>query len=117
MFDRDNSGNISTSELGNVMRTLGQNPTEAELQYMINEVDTDGNGSIEFDEFLKMMAGMAKSPIDEERELWEAFRVFDKDDNGFVSLEELKFVLTNLGEKLTDAEMTEILNDADVDGK
>ena len=99
------------------MRTLGQNPTEAELQYMINEVDADGSGSIDFEEFLKMMAGIVKSPEDEEREMWDAFRVFDKDNDGFVSIDELKFVLTNLGERLTDQEMNEILKDADSDGK
>ncbi len=38
------------------MRSLGQNPTEAELQDMINEVDADGNGTIDFPEFLSMMA-------------------------------------------------------------
>ncbi|XP_070504182.1 calmodulin-like [Chironomus tepperi] len=116
MFDKDSDGSISTSELGDVMRTLGQNPTEAELQYMINEVDSDGSGSIDYDEFLKMMANIVKSPVDEEQEIWDAFRVFDKDNDGFVSIEELKYVLTNLGEKLTDQEMNEILKDADADG-
>lgn len=58
--DRRAQGTITTKELGTVMRSLGQNPTEAELKEMIREVDADGNGTIDFPEFLSLMARKMK---------------------------------------------------------
>ncbi|KAJ6969917.1 hypothetical protein NC653_034470 [Populus alba x Populus x berolinensis] len=138
LFDKDGDGCITTKELGTVMRSLGQNPTEAELQDMINEVDADQNGTIDFPEFLNLMARKMKKSssealdcpeildlqyvlylycdTDSEEELKEAFKVFDKDQNGFISAAELRHVMTNLGEKLTDEEVEEMIREADVDG-
>merc|ERR1719246_119671 len=115
LFDKDGDGTITTKELGTVMRSLGQNPTEAELQDMINEVDADGNGTIDFPVFLSLMARKMKD-TDTEEELVEAFKVFDRDGNGLISAAELRHVMTNLGEKLTDEEVDEMIREADVDG-
>ncbi|KAM3326619.1 calmodulin-like protein 8 [Capsicum chacoense] len=115
LFDKDGDGCISVEELATVIRSLDQNPTEEELQEMINEVDVDGNGTIEFTEFLNLMAKKIKE-IDAEEELKEAFKVFDKDQNGYISATELRHVMINLGEKLTDEEVEQMIREADLDG-
>ncbi|KAI6078827.1 Calmodulin, striated muscle [Aix galericulata] len=112
LFDRDGDGCITTKELGTVMRSLGQNPTEAELQDMVGEVDADGSGTVDFPEFLSLMARKMRDS-DSEEEIREAFRVFDKDGNGYISAAELRHVMTNLGEKLTDEEVDEMIKEAD----
>jgi calmodulin len=106
-------GTIATSQLGLVMRSLGCNPTDAELQDMINEVDADGNGSMNFPEFLSLMSRKMKD-TDKEEELAEAFAVFDMDGSGFIDPSALRHIMCNLGEKLTDEEVDEMIREADV---
>merc|ERR1712002_383309 len=99
----DRNGVIKTRELGIVMKTLGENPTPEEVQDMINEVDKEGVGIVKFPSFLTMMASKVDSLVAED-EIREAFRVFDVDGNGFISRTELKNVMMNLGEKMTEEE-------------
>ncbi|XP_064451654.1 calmodulin-1-like [Mirounga angustirostris] len=94
------------------MRSLSQNPTEPELKDLINEVDVDGNGTIDFPEFLTMMARKMKD-IDSEEEIRKASRVFDKDGNSHISAAELRHVT---GDKLTDKVVDEMIREADIDG-
>ena len=113
IFDKDNNGSITSKELGVVMRSVGENPTEEELQEMIDEVDANGNGTIEFPEFLTMMKA---KDTDREKEIQEAFRFFDKDGNGFISAAELGQVVASLGEKITEEEVDKMIQEADTDG-
>merc|ERR1719402_726204 len=94
-FDKDGSGAISSKELLGVMRAMGQNPTEDELNSLVMEVDLDGNGTIEFPEFLEMMKQKATEE-DQEEELKEAFKIFDRRRNGFITLKELRAVTAML---------------------
>merc|ERR1719207_263588 len=110
----DHDGTILTKELGTVMRSLGQNPTDAELQDMVNEVDADGNGTIDFPEFLSLMA-RKMNDTDTEEDILDAFRVFDRDGSGFIDATELRHIMCNLGEKITDEELDEMTREADVD--
>merc|ERR1711967_11675 len=84
------------------------------LHEMVKEIDPDRNGSLNFAEFLSLMA-RAMRENDGEEELIEAFRVFDRGGNGLISSAELRHVLTNLA--VTDAEADEMIREADVDGE
>uniref|UniRef100_A0AAQ4QQB5 Troponin C, slow skeletal and cardiac muscles n=1 Tax=Gasterosteus aculeatus aculeatus TaxID=481459 RepID=A0AAQ4QQB5_GASAC len=114
-------GCISTKELGKVMRMLGQNPTPEELQEMIDEVDEDGSGTVDFDEFLVMMVRCMKddSKGKSEEELAELFRMFDKNTDGYIDLDELKMMLESTGEPITEDDIEELMKDGDKnnDGK
>jgi calmodulin len=119
MFDKDGDGTITLSELSSVMRTLGQKPTEDELQIMLSSVDTNQNGVIDFDEFLELMRNHFYGDGEEpsaEAELLEAFRIFDRNGDGFITEEELRQALLNLGERLTGEQIKDMLNAADKDG-
>ena len=83
--------------------------------FALNKVDSNGNGTIEFSEFLSKMAGkMAYSPS--EKDIYDAFRVFDKDGNGFISPAELRYVMTKMGQVITDEEVDQMIQEADLDG-
>ncbi len=82
---------------------------------MIKEVDEDGNGKIDFNEFYSLMQKRMKD-TDIEEELMEAFKVFDRDGDGKISGQELRHVLENMGEKLTDQEVEDMVREADLDG-
>ncbi|KAJ7375678.1 hypothetical protein OS493_039627 [Desmophyllum pertusum] len=92
------------------MRSLGQNPTEIQLQEMVNEVDYDGNGVVDFGEFVNMMINQNNNTLDE-KELLEAFRTFDGDDKGYIFSNEIRYVMRHMGESIPEQDINEILQD------
>ncbi|XP_023682986.1 troponin C, skeletal muscle-like [Paramormyrops kingsleyae] len=115
MFDSDGGGDISTKELGTVMRMLGQNPSREELDAIIEDVDEDGSGTIDFEEFLVMMVQQLKEDQagKTEEELSECFRIFDKNGDGFIDREEFGDILRSIAEPLAEDEINELMSDAD----
>lgn len=138
LFDNDGDGNITISELGKtqtflqsrkfklirnrftggVMKSLGRNLSHKKLKELVAEVDTDGNGTIEFQELLDLMEHntVRNSFMDEMR---RAFKHFDRDGNGFISPDELRKALSRMKIKLTKIEFVLMLKrvDSDKDGQ
>merc|ERR1712224_294100 len=114
MGDTDGSGSIDSKELKVAMRALGFEPKKEEIQKMISDVDDDGSGTIGYPELLKMMTHkiLNRDPKDE---ILKAFRLFDDDETWKISFKNLKRVAKELGERMTDEELQEMIDEADRD--
>ncbi|XP_073897790.1 centrin-4 isoform X1 [Castor canadensis] len=115
LFDVDGSGTIDVKELKIAMRALGFEPKKEEIKQMIAEIDKEGTGTISFEDFYAIMC-IKMSEKDEKEEILKAFKLFDDDDTGSISLNNIKRVAKELGENLTDDELQEMLDEADRDG-
>ncbi|ALC42747.1 maker145 [Drosophila busckii] len=111
----DGDDSVSLREFLTVMEGLGLNPFEGDVQSLINEVDLDGNGSIEFNEFVALMINRL-TQIYKAEDMIDAFQVFDKSNSGYLDAGELRTVYLALGVKITNAEIDEIISAADFDG-
>ena len=78
---------------------------------MISDIDKDGSGTIDFDEFLQMMTAKM-GERDSREEIMKAFRLFDDDETGKISFKNLKRVAKELGENMTDEELMEMIEEA-----
>ncbi|KAJ8308337.1 hypothetical protein KUTeg_013211 [Tegillarca granosa] len=111
LFDKDRDGVVDISEIGAIIRSLGLNPTQEEINNLVDTYEDSGNGQIDYVELMTIVARMRLEPQDTEESLREAFRSFDNSRNGVLSLEELQDIMTRHGEKLTEEEMKEMLED------
>lgn len=115
VFDNNGDGCITATELKKLVTSLGYNITEAELMDMMNQIDSDGNGAIDFPEFLTLMTKNLED-CDPEDILLESFKVFDRDGSGFIGVSELDRVFKLLGQDFKDYEIEAMIKAADADG-
>jgi len=118
MFDRDKTGSIATNMMSTILRTLGQTFEEDDLQLLIDEVDADGSGQLEFEEFLVLCSRFLVEEDAEaiQEELREAFRLYDKEGNGYIKTADLREIMRALDDKLTEDELDEMITEIDTDG-
>jgi len=113
LFDTDGSGSIDAKELKVAMRALGFEPKKEEIKKMIGDIDKDGSGTIDYEEFLGMMTAKM-SERDSKEEILKAFRLFDDDETGFITIKNLRRVAKEIGENMTDEELQEMIDEADI---
>lgn len=114
LFDRDGDGHITANEFATILRSWGQNPTEEEVNEIISQVDLDGNGTIEFDEFVQMMCNSIRR-FDTEEDYINAFKAFDEDNDGKITKNELTQVLKNLNEPISQNQIDMLIRIADTE--
>jgi len=112
MFDRDRNNLINAVELGNILLSLGYEIEESEPTQLIQEFDGNEDNLIDFVEFLQIIEKRGKYKELEE-ELFEAFKIFDKEGKGAIPTSEFKHYMLTLGERMTDDDIEEMIKEAD----
>ncbi len=126
MIDRDGEGSISAKELHRAMKNFGNEKSLKEVKEMLSEFDSDHSGEVNFEEFVLFIQKTQEEDAGDEQqnektaqekeedEILKAFQTFDKSGDGYLSCNEFRHILMNLGNQFTSKEVDEIFREADV---
>lgn len=108
-------GKLSEEELMPALQSIGFNPTKADIHRLIAAADSDGDGMVEYDsqEFVKLLEELEDEPYDQ---VLAAFEFLDKDGDGLISTEELRALVTNHGEPMSQEAVDKLVKEADING-
>ncbi|KAK5583097.1 hypothetical protein RB653_004687 [Dictyostelium firmibasis] len=109
LYDGNKDGRLESAELANALRWLGQNPSQSEINEILREYGS--NNSMTIDGLFNYLGRKVVDDFDE-KEIIEAFQVFDKDGKGLIGASDLRHILTNLGERLPEEQVEEMLRQA-----
>ena len=116
LFDVDHSGSIDYRELKAAMKALGVKVDKAELRKMITDVDADGSGQVEIDEFITMMTAKM-GDNDTREEIDKIFKMFDTSNKGRIEFPDFKKICKELGESMSEDQQHSMFDHADAGGK
>ncbi|XP_014260937.1 troponin C isoform X1 [Cimex lectularius] len=118
MFDTTKCGFIDTCKISTILNTMGQLFEDAELSRIIEEVDVEGSGKVNFDGFCEVAAHFLEEEDAEamQEELKEAFRLYDREGNGYITTATLREILAALDDKLNNEDLDGIIQEIDTDG-
>merc|ERR1739849_25944 len=119
LFDSKKQDFLSADDLDEILRAMGFRPSKEELLDILAEIDEDGSGEIEFAEFCQLCAKFLVEDPDMDtmkRELKDAFRIYDKKGEGFITMDTLRGLISELLAPLTDEELDGIIEELDDDG-
>ncbi|CAF1027796.1 unnamed protein product [Didymodactylos carnosus] len=114
LVDTNKDGEIMANEMARAVRTFGYNLSESEAYDIIASVDTDSSGTIDFNEFVKMVQTRLPTKHNDEA-LNLAFDLIDINQDGNIDVNELRQIMVKLGEKMTDDDVDEMIREADMD--
>ncbi|CAK9300266.1 unnamed protein product [Gordionus sp. m RMFG-2023] len=115
-FDKEGKGEIPTSNLAMALKVLGHSFAPSDLREMIREFDPGNSGKLDFDDFCMIVA---KWVLDQdtgaEEELREAFRLYDKESNGYIKVSDLRDLLRAIDENISEQELDQMIKEIDSD--
>lgn len=114
LFDQNRQGTVKNEDVAKIMRCVGAKPTERQVLDLLDQF-AGGANSINFEQFLQVMGQQLLVP-NSKLEVAESFKIFDKDGQGLVSAAELRHLMSNLGEPLSQDEVEELIAHADPHG-
>ncbi|EUB54432.1 Putative calmodulin-like protein [Echinococcus granulosus] len=109
-FDTDGNGTISREEFAKILNVVSLNPSAVQLKLLMSQVDINGDGQIAFDEFVECFGAKELTSTPDVATLQETFRVFDKDNDGYITPDELQTVLRQMGLEVSGNHSTFLLN-------
>ena len=113
-YSKGQEGNVNKQELANIFKAINIDASDEEIKEIIKKMDLEDKKEINYDEFLTIINQREKD-VDEEEEVIKAFKVFDKEGNGLININELKDIMLSMGNNWSENEINEMFAEADID--
>ena len=113
-YDSNKDGNVNSIELANILKAININASDEEIKQIIEEINLEGYEEVNYEDFVSIL-NRRKKDVDNVEEVLKAFKVFDKEGNGLININDLKHIMLNVGNNFSETEINDMLYEADFD--